>query len=154
MSYKQAGEYYEGENSQSSANGCFLKVAEFAAGLEDYSQAIEIFEKIASYCLQNNILKFNAKGHFFKAGLCVLCTADLVTMEQKLASWKSEDVTFESSRECQFLSDILEAYTDQDLTKFADHLYNYDNISKFDAWQTSLLLKVKLALQAEIDEDA
>nr|XP_046245782.1 N-ethylmaleimide-sensitive factor attachment protein, alpha b isoform X2 [Scatophagus argus] len=46
--YEQAGDYYKGEESTSSANKCLLKVATYAAQLEQYPKAIEIYEQVRS----------------------------------------------------------------------------------------------------------
>ncbi|XP_017321815.1 N-ethylmaleimide-sensitive factor attachment protein, alpha b isoform X3 [Ictalurus punctatus] len=43
--YEQAADYYKGEESTSSANKCLLKVAAYAAQLEQYPKAIEIYEQ-------------------------------------------------------------------------------------------------------------
>jgi hypothetical protein len=40
---------------------------------DEFDESIEIFEKIGESCLESNLLKFNAKGHFLKAGILVLC---------------------------------------------------------------------------------
>lgn len=50
--YEQAADYFKGEESNSSANKCLLKVAQYAAQLEDYDKAINIYEQ-ACYCLFN-----------------------------------------------------------------------------------------------------
>ncbi|KAH1180836.1 hypothetical protein KIL84_001770 [Mauremys mutica] len=44
--YEQAADYYKGEESNSSANKCLLKVATYAAQLEQYQKAIEIYEQV------------------------------------------------------------------------------------------------------------
>lgn len=46
--YEQAADYFRGEESNSSANKCLLKVAQYAAQLENYEKAIQIYEQ-ASY---------------------------------------------------------------------------------------------------------
>ena len=87
--YEQAAEYFRGEESHSSANKCMLKVrtpsaqtqnhwclhqvAEYAATLENYEKAIKIYEQVAAASLENNLLKYAAKEHFFRASLCHLC---------------------------------------------------------------------------------
>lgn len=45
--YEQAADYFRGEESTSSANKCMLKVAQYAAQLEDYQKAIEIYEQVS-----------------------------------------------------------------------------------------------------------
>ena len=44
--YEQAGDYYKGEESISSANKCMLKVAQYASQQEQYEKAIEIYEQV------------------------------------------------------------------------------------------------------------
>ncbi|XP_056366830.1 alpha-soluble NSF attachment protein-like, partial [Oenanthe melanoleuca] len=44
--YEQAADYYKGEESTSSANKCLLKVAAFAAQLEQFPRAIDIYEQV------------------------------------------------------------------------------------------------------------
>lgn len=43
--YEQAADYFRGEESNSSANKCLLKVAQYAAQLENYEKAIQIYEQ-------------------------------------------------------------------------------------------------------------
>ncbi|KAK2510293.1 hypothetical protein Q9233_017885, partial [Columba guinea] len=43
--YEQAADYYKGEESNSSANKCLLKVAAYAAQLEQHQKALEIYEQ-------------------------------------------------------------------------------------------------------------
>lgn len=43
--YEQSADYYKGEESNSSANKCLLKVAGYAAQLEQYQKAIDIYEQ-------------------------------------------------------------------------------------------------------------
>jgi alpha-soluble NSF attachment protein len=38
--------FYQGEESNSSANKCMLKVAQYAAQLENYERAIQIYEQV------------------------------------------------------------------------------------------------------------
>lgn len=44
--YEQAADYFKGEESTSAANKCMLKVAQYAAQLEDYEKAIQIYEQV------------------------------------------------------------------------------------------------------------
>ncbi|KAJ8685421.1 hypothetical protein QAD02_021214, partial [Eretmocerus hayati] len=44
--YERAADYFRGEESNSSANKCSLKVAQYAAQLEDYEKAIQIYEQV------------------------------------------------------------------------------------------------------------
>ncbi|KAM0063858.1 putative NSF attachment protein [Helianthus debilis subsp. tardiflorus] len=55
--YDKAVDLYQGEEVNSYANQCRLKNAQYAAELEQYQKAIEIYENIAKQALNNNLLK-------------------------------------------------------------------------------------------------
>ena len=71
--YQIAADYFKGEESTSSANKCLVKVAQYNATMEKYDKAVQIYEQIATDCIQSNLLKYAAKDYFFKALLCHLC---------------------------------------------------------------------------------
>jgi len=70
---RQAADYYDGEDSKSSANKCLLKVAAYAAQLEQYTKAIELYERVAMVCLESPLLKYSVKDYLFRATLCQFC---------------------------------------------------------------------------------
>jgi alpha-soluble NSF attachment protein len=49
-----------------------LKAAHFAAVLDDFPRAIEVFESCAAASVNNPLLKFSVKEYLLKAGLCHL----------------------------------------------------------------------------------
>lgn len=81
--YEQAADYYKGEESNTSANRCMLNVARYAAQLEKYDKAIQIYEEVAANCIESALLKYSAKEYFFRAALCHMCV-DLLNSQ---VSW-------------------------------------------------------------------
>ncbi len=77
-----------GEESNSSANKCLLKVAQYAAQLENYQKAIQIYEQVASASLDNSLLKYSAKEYFFRAALCHLCI-DLLNAQHAVQQYEN-----------------------------------------------------------------
>ena len=59
--YQKAADYFMGEDSVAAANQCLLKVAHFSALMEEYEDAIRIYEQVAQACLEKNVLKFNVR---------------------------------------------------------------------------------------------
>jgi alpha-soluble NSF attachment protein len=96
--YEQAADYFKGEESTSSANKCMLKVAQYAAQLEEYEKAIQIYESVASSCLESSLLKYSAKEYFFRASLCHLCI-DLLNAQHALDKYAQQYPAFQDSRE-------------------------------------------------------
>ena len=129
------------------ANKSFLKVADLAALEGDYNKAIENFEKVSASSVSNNLMKWSVKDYFLKAGLCHLANGDQVTTNRALEKYRDMDPTFPSTREHQLLVDLYEAIEQGDQEIFADKLFQYDQMSKLDKWKTTILLRIKNAIE-------
>ncbi|KAI3757811.1 hypothetical protein L6452_05354 [Arctium lappa] len=152
--YDKASDLFQGEEVSSSANQCKLKIAQFAAEMEQYQKAIEIFEEIARHSVNNNLLKYGVKGHLLNAGICQLCKGDVVAITNALDKYQDLDPTFAGSREYRLLADLAASIDEEDVEKFTDAIKEFDSITKLDAWKTTLLLRVKDMLKAkEMEED-
>jgi len=147
--YKTAADWYEGENSSSAANTCLLKVAQYAAQLEKYDQAIEVYEEVARKSLDNNLTKWSVKDYFFKAILCYLCSTDVVSARRQIEKYQEMDYSFGSQRECKFLLEIIAAYENYDVEAFTQAVVDYDTVSKLDPWKTTILLRIKNLIKKE-----
>ena len=66
--FTAAADLYLGENTESTANQCKLRVASLAGQLERYDMAVETFEDCAKHAAENNLLKYSAKGYLLNAG--------------------------------------------------------------------------------------
>ncbi|KAM6128364.1 beta-soluble NSF attachment protein isoform 2-T2 [Pterocles gutturalis] len=154
--YEQAADYYKGEESNRqvgfSANKCLLKVAAYAAQLEQYQKAIEIYEQVGTNTMDNPLLKYSAKEYFFKAALCHFIVDEL---NAKLALEKYEEMfpAFTDSRECKLLKKLLEAHEEQNCEAYTEAVKEFDSISRLDQWLTTMLLRIKKSIQGEGDGD-
>ncbi|XP_053531581.1 N-ethylmaleimide-sensitive factor attachment protein, beta b isoform X2 [Ictalurus punctatus] len=146
--YEQAADYYKGEESNSSANKCLLKVASYSAQLEQYPKAIEIYEQVGTNTMDNPLLKYSAKEYFFKASLCHFIVDEL---NAKLAVEKYEEMfpAFTDSRECKLLKKLLEAHEEQNAEAFTEAVKEFDSISRLDQWLTTMLLRIKKTIQGD-----
>lgn len=100
--YEQAADFFKGEESTSSANKCMLKVAQYAAQLEDYEKAISIYESVAGSCLDSSLLKYSAKDYFFRAALCHL-SVDILNAQHALEKYAQQYPAFQDSREFKLI---------------------------------------------------
>ncbi|XP_047333916.1 alpha-soluble NSF attachment protein-like [Impatiens glandulifera] len=154
--YERATDLFQSEDVTTSANQCRQKIAQFAAQLEQYQKAIEIYEDIARQSLSNNLLKYGVKGHLLNAGICQLCkgNGDSIAINNGLERYQDLDPTFAGSREYRLLVDLAEAIDEEDIDKFTGALKEYDSMTQLDAWKTTLLLRVKDMIKAkELEED-
>src|SRR5689334_18258873 len=114
------------------------------AGLDgDYWKAVENYEKVADSSLDNNLMKYSVKDYWFKAGICVLATKDLVSARRNLERYKEKNPNFATERECQLLSDLIEAIDAGDQEVFTDKLFEFNKMSPLDKWKTEILLRIK-----------
>ncbi|NWH39366.1 SNAB protein, partial [Chloropsis hardwickii] len=154
--YEQAADYYKGEESNRQVlgitNKCLLKVAAYAAQLEQYQKAIEIYEQVGTNTMDNPLLKYSAKEYFFKAALCHFIVDEL---NAKLALEKYEEMfpAFTDSRECKLLKKLLEAHEEQNSEAYTEAVKEFDSISRLDQWLTTMLLRIKKTIQGEGDGD-
>uniref|UniRef100_A0A3Q2XFC4 NSF attachment protein beta n=1 Tax=Hippocampus comes TaxID=109280 RepID=A0A3Q2XFC4_HIPCM len=146
--FEQAADYYKGEESNSSANKCLLKVGAYCAQLEQYQKAIEIYEQVGANTMDNPLLKYSAKEYFFKAALCHFIVDEL---NAKIAVEKYEEMfpAFSDSRECKLLKKLLEAHEEQNSEAFTEAVKEFDSISRLDQWHTTLLLRIKKTIQGD-----
>lgn len=62
------------------------------------------------------------------------------------------DNTFPSQREAKLLENLVQCVEQGEQEAFSDHLFQYDQMSKLNKWETKLLLKVKENIESQ-EED-
>jgi alpha-soluble NSF attachment protein len=92
-------------------------------------------------------MKWSVKDYFLKSGICLLAVGDMVATNRALEKYRDMDPTFTSTREHQLLVDLAEAVEQGEQEVFADKLFQYDQVSKLDKWKTTILLRVKNAIE-------
>lgn len=148
--FEQAADYYRGEDSTGSANKCLLRVAHMAAMLQQYDKAAGIFEEVGRNSLENTLLRYSAKDHFFKAAVCKFCMG-VDNVKAAIEEYKQVHPGFDGTRELKLIENLIEAHAEEDPDKFGDIIGDYDAISRIDAWLTAQLLVVKKSINPEPD---
>ncbi|XP_012677399.1 N-ethylmaleimide-sensitive factor attachment protein, alpha a [Clupea harengus] len=144
--YEQAADYYKMEESTSAGNKCLLKVATFAAQLEQYQKAIEIYEQIGTYAMDSTLLKYGAKDYFFKAALCHFCV-DMLNAKLAVQRYEEMFPAFSDCRECKLVKKLLDAFDEQNIDAYTDAIKDFDSITRLDQWYTTMLLRIKKGIQ-------
>lgn len=138
-----AADYYESENSGSRANNCLIKIADMQAKGEKYDDAIEIYERVARGAVENNLLKWSAKEHLFKAMICHFCKNDVVGSKRALEKYADLDPMFSQQRESKLCAEICDAMENFDVDSFTKAVAEFDSMTPLDPFKTTLLLRVK-----------
>jgi alpha-soluble NSF attachment protein len=148
--YEKAADYFRGEESNSSANKCMLKVALYAAQLENYDRAIKIYEQVASSALESALIKYSAKEYFFRAALCHLCI-DALNAQHAVQRYDDQFPAFADSRESKLIKALVKHLEDEDVEAFTAEVKKFDEISRLDQWYTTILLRIKKQMPEEGD---
>lgn len=154
--YEQAAELFTMEDAKSHASACTLKVAELCSSAldpPDFIRASNLYEEIGKTSLDNALLKYNAKGYFLQCILCQLANGDSVGAGQCTEKFSAMDMSFRDSREGKFCVDLVSCVEEFDPEGFATVCFEYDRISKLDAWKTSILYKIKLTIMDQTGND-
>ncbi|MER8077797.1 hypothetical protein, partial [Acinetobacter pittii] len=88
--------------------------------------------------------------HFLRAGLCHLCV-DTLNAQIAIKRYEEMSPAFDDSRECKLLKDISAKIEARDVEGFSQVVQDYDSISRFDPWYTTLLLRIKNQINPEDD---
>ncbi|GFQ06995.1 alpha-soluble nsf attachment protein [Phtheirospermum japonicum] len=142
--YEKAADLFQSEDVTTSANQCKQKVAQYAAQLELYQKAIEIYEEIARQSLNNNLLKYGVKGHLLNAGICQLCKNDVVAINNALERYQNLDPTFSGTREYKLLADLATAIDEEDMAKFTDAVKEFDSMTQLVSALYAIINSFKL----------
>lgn len=97
-------------------------------------------------------MRYSVKEYLLKAGICNLCTGDIVGVDAALNKYRDLDPSFTQQREHQLLADLTEAVREGDQEVFADKLFQFDQLTKLDKWKTTLLLRIKNTIEKQ-EED-
>jgi len=97
-------------------------------------------------------MRYSVKEYFFKAGICVLATKDLVSTRRNLERYLEKDPGFAGQREYQLLVDLTDAVDEGNQEAFTDKLYAFDQMSRLDKWKTELLVRIKNQIEEADNE--
>lgn len=150
--YQTAADYYQAEESNSTANQMLLKVAELAAGSKDYKRAIELYEQVAIASLESNLLKFSVKNYLFSAGLCRLASGETAAAMNAIERYEGMDATFGTTREGVLLREVATACEALDEDVFTQKVREFDEISRLDPQKTTLLLEIKNQMKSQAED--
>jgi len=154
--YEQSAQYYETENDHANAQKRRLKIAHMSVKTKDYQRAIDIFEKVASENVDNNLLRWKVKEYLFKAMLCVICQGT----EDDVKKWDKQEIIHEkyknisdmygTAREAKLIDSILESLKKTDIQLYKNSVSEFDRIQRLEKWCLDLLLIIESYLQQQI----
>jgi alpha-soluble NSF attachment protein len=107
---------------------------------------------VAKSSINNNLMRWSVKEYLLKAGICQLCTGDMVGVNVAMDRYRDLDPSFTQQREHQLLVDLAAAVQEGDQEMFSEKLFQYDQLSKLDKWKTTLLLRIKGTIEEQTED--
>jgi alpha-soluble NSF attachment protein len=151
--YENSAQMFERDNRKSDANSCMLKVALFVAERDELIKAGKIFENIANYTITTRFGALTTKGYLLQGLLCYLALGDQIKVRNKIEEYKNIDYSFASSRECDFVTKLIDAMESYDVDKFSQVCEEFDRVTPLDSWKISMLVKAKNILVAIVGDN-
>jgi alpha-soluble NSF attachment protein len=145
--YAKAADYHFSDRANSKGNKSLEKVGFLSADLGNYGDAAKIFEQLGYSSLESTLLKFGAKKHFLHAGFCFLAKGDVVAAQVGLGRYLAADPTLKDTREHKLYAELMSCYENLDVDNFTSALAEYDRVMSLDRWETSVLLRIKKAIE-------
>ncbi|QPG74528.1 hypothetical protein FOA43_001858 [Brettanomyces nanus] len=146
QSYDDASEWYKGDSANALANKCALKAADLYCddSIKNFSKAAQVYESIAKESLNNNLAKWSLKEYFLKAILCRLADSnDYASANACLNRFLQWDPSFETTRECEFATKLIEVVKNGDADGIANASKIYDKFSRLDGMKVRILNQIK-----------
>lgn len=155
--WQKAVDCYEAENNKSNAAQCYLQMARLAVEIGEYKEAIATYEKLAGLQVESELGKWSSTDSFFRAALCRF-VLDAKQGECKdtaaaLARYVEQHPQFSLQREYKLMTDLSKAFNDDDLDKFTDVIFKYDQVTKLDNATAKMLLSIKTILKDGVADD-
>jgi alpha-soluble NSF attachment protein len=140
--YKKMIDYCDVENTVIQKK-CVLRFAEILAEVEKYDDAINVYERLIQEGMENHILRFSVHEYCYMALLCIACKNDIVGVEKKIVEYCQIDPAFENDTRHKFITEILAAWNENDVDKFTQTTFEFDNLHKLERICVVLLLRIK-----------
>ncbi|CCF56356.1 hypothetical protein KAFR_0B00570 [Kazachstania africana CBS 2517] len=150
--FEVAADWYSQDQAIALANKCWIRCADLKALDNSFIEAGSIYSKLIQNSLGNRLSQWSLKEYYLKKGLCELAASDSVAASRTLQEGQNEDPNFADSREATLLSNLIEAYNENDTEKLSQVVFEYDKFNKLDKWKTTILLKIKESI-SEAEDD-
>jgi len=159
--YRKAADCYATEDQNTSKCQMLLKVAHYAATLDDFKQAIDLYEEVGHDYLLKQLTAPSCKEVYFKAMLCHMVIAaknktplgTYAELDVALDKYKTSYPGFDDSRESKLVEGVMEGMKEEDIEKIQNAIVEFDTIVRLDDWKAGLLIQIKALVQKSADQE-
>lgn len=144
VEYERTSQYYKAAKMNQQVLICEQKVAFLLASVGKYEEASHAYYEIGTKELKYNLLKYGARHSFFRSCLLLLAReeCDMNQVKKQIEDSMEIDSRFETTPECEFITNIVMFAEMKESHDFADHLYDFSDLYPFEELDLLLLNKV------------
>jgi len=120
-----------------------------------YLEAGKVYESEANFCANEKLLKYSAKNHFFRAGLCKLWH-DGNHAHECFNKYCDDYPAFADTREAWLLANLINAVKKLDYRDYTKSVEKHEECTRLDAWTRSFVTVIQekyFTIDAEIAFD-
>lgn len=140
--YKKMIDYCDIENTAIQKK-CVVRFAEILSEVEKYDDAVNVYERLIQESMENHLLRFSVHEYCYMALLCIACKNDTVGVEKKITEYCQINPAFENDYRHKFITEILAAWNENDVDKFTQVTFEFDNLHRLERTCVVLLLRIK-----------
>jgi hypothetical protein len=117
----------------------------------NFLEAGKVFEIEANFAANEKLLKYSAKYHYFRAGLCKLWFSGAHAHES-FNRYCEEYPPFFECREAQLLAELISAIVKTDFGEFTKAVTRHEQCTKLDPWHRDVVNLIQKHHFTEDDE--
>jgi len=145
-----AAHYYYSDNRNAARNKCRLEMARIHGTMDQYDEALQIYEDLGYSSLESRLIKYSADEYFFRAGLCHLAI-DCLNCQIALQKYIDYYPAFEMSGECKFLKKLCGEIEQENEEGFDNIVRKNNSIVKLDPWYAAIINKIRKEIPGELN---
>jgi hypothetical protein len=143
--FKLTCQYYKAAGMDDQVYFIEHKMSNLLAMIGSLEEASELYYNIGLRETSMNLMKYSANQSFFRSCLLLLAIENYSrdAIKDRMVMAKQADFRFGISAGFEFLVNILDLIENTtDVSRFADHIYDYDEMFPFNDFELQLLEKI------------
>jgi len=145
-----AAHYYYSDNRTAARSKCRLEMARLHGLMDQFQEAIIIYEEMGYQALESRLLKYSADEYLFRAGLCHLAI-DCLNGQIAIQKYIDYYPAFEVSRECKFVKSLCSEVEQENEEGFDEVVRKFRTIASLDPWYGAVITKIRREIPGELN---
>ena len=178
--YKKAANFLSGEQMLDQSDACLELAANCMMEVKELDEARQLWELVASGCVQSNLRRFHARDKLFMGILCMIgvrikypvhelddtaensveaivartSRAKYEQVNEMIFEYERIDYLWRCAKEIEFFKNVIEFRLKFELDNLVDHIFYWNNVRPYSRHQLIMLKVMVDEVQQEVDRRA